>query len=177
MNALVRPMNSSDISAVQDVERLAGSRFRDCDDPRIARCAEAPVFASAELSAFIEEGRVLVATDDGNVAGFIVFDVVDHCAHIDEVAVTPRAGRRGYGAALIDAVQRWADDRHLPAVTLTTFRDVPRNGPWYRRLGFRELAEHELTPTLRRIREEEGRSGLPPELRIVMRRETRNEDA
>jgi GNAT superfamily N-acetyltransferase len=175
MNAQVRAMTAADIQAVQDVERLAGSRFGDCADPRIARCAEAPVFDSAELNAFIQQGHVLVATDNGTVVGFIVFDVVDDGAHVEEVAVTPHAGRQGYGAALVNAVQRWADEHHLLAITLTTFRDVPWNGPWYRKLGFRELADDELTPALRRIREEEARNGLPPELRIVMRRDTRNE--
>jgi ribosomal protein S18 acetylase RimI-like enzyme len=176
MTPQVRPMTAADISVVQGVERLAGSRFRDCEDAQIARCADAPVFTSEELSAFIEAGRVFVATDNREVVGFIVLNVVDGCAHVDEVAVVPHAGRRGYGTALIDAVQHWGEDRGLPAVTLTTFRDVPWNGPWYRKLGFRELGEHEWTATLRDLREAETRHGLPPDLRIVMRRDARNED-
>ena len=59
----------------------------------------------------------------------------------------------------------------MPAVTLTTFRDVPFNGPWYRRYGFRDLAEAELTPDLRAIREEEGEAGLDNDARACMRLE------
>ncbi len=33
-------------------------------------------------------------------------------------------------------------------MTLITFRGVPWNAPYYERLGFRELAESEVTPEL-----------------------------
>jgi ribosomal protein S18 acetylase RimI-like enzyme len=174
MNAAVRAMTRADIPAVQDVERAAGQRFRDCDDLRIARCADDPVFTTGELAQFISAHRAWVATEDGNIVGFIVMDVVDGCAHIDEVAVTPDAGRRGHGAALVDQAQSWAAQKRLPAVTLTTFRDVPWNGPWYTRLGFRTLSHQEWTPGIREVRHEEEQNGLAGDLRIVMRREVRD---
>ena len=105
------------------------------------------------------------------MVGFIVVDTLDGCAHIEEVAVAPWAERRGHGTALVDQAQAWAVHNQLSAVTLTTFRDVAWNGPWYARLGFRELGEDELTPALRELRDEEHRAGLDKELRIVMRRE------
>jgi GNAT superfamily N-acetyltransferase len=176
MSPHVRAMTPADIPAVQDVERAAATRFADCDDPRIAGRAEDPVFTSAELGGFIEQGRIFVALEHGQVVGFVLVDVVDGCAHIDEVAVTPAAGRRGHGAALVGAAERWAARRHLPTVTLTTFRDVPWNGPWYTKLGFREIAQHELTPAIRELREAEQRHGLATELRVVMRREVRDEE-
>jgi ribosomal protein S18 acetylase RimI-like enzyme len=171
MSRRVREMTRADVSAVQAVERAAGERFRDDDDPRVASCADAPVFTSDELIPFVELGRAWVATERDIVVGFIVVDVVDGCAHVDEVAVTPTAGRRGHGASLLDVACRWAAREDLPAVTLTTFRDVPWNGPWYTKLGFRELAEREWTPGIRAIRDEEQKKGLPGELRVVMRRE------
>jgi ribosomal protein S18 acetylase RimI-like enzyme len=162
-------MTRADIPAVQDVEREAGKRFADCDDPHIARCAADPIFTAVELSAFIERGHIFVATEHDDVVGFIVVDVVDGCVHIDEVAVAVEAGRRGHGTALVDVARRWAAERHLPAITLTTFRDVTWNGPWYRRMGFREVVEHQWTPTIRELVEAEQRKGLPKELRVVMR--------
>jgi GNAT superfamily N-acetyltransferase len=173
MNAAVRTMTRADIPAVQRVERAAGQRFRGCDDPRVARCADDPAFTAEELIPFIENGRAWTATEHGQVVGFIVTDVVDGCAHIDEVAVAPMAGRHGHGTALVAAVQQWALRQGLPAVTLTTFRDVPWNGPWYSKLGFRELAEPEWTSALRALRETEHRNGLANELRIVMRKDVR----
>jgi N-acetylglutamate synthase-like GNAT family acetyltransferase len=177
MRPHVRAMSRADIPAVQEVERDAGTRFANCDDPRIARCANDAVFTSAELTEFIEQGRALVATDDGVVVGFIVVDIIGGCAHIDEVAVTTSAGRRGHGAALVAAAHHWAVQRGLPAVTLTTFRDVPWNAPWYAKLGFREIAEQEWTAAIRDLREAEQRNGLAKELRVVMRQDVIDEDA
>ena len=171
MSRHIRSMKQTDIPAVQDVERAAGQRFRKCTDPRVARCADDPVFTSEELIPFIQAGRAWVATERSRVVGFIVLDIIDGCAHVDEVAVTTAAGRRGHGAALVTSAQRWAAVQKLPAVTLTTFRDVPWNGPWYKRLGFRELAEHEWTPGIRELRAAEQRRGLAQELRVVMRHE------
>jgi N-acetylglutamate synthase-like GNAT family acetyltransferase len=171
VTAEVRAMTPADIPAVQGVEDAAGQRFRDCDDPRVARCADDAPFTTEELTAWIERGRAWVATENGKVVGFIVVDAVDGCAHIDEVAVAPCAGRRGHGTALLDEASAWAVRSQLPAVTLTTFRDVPWNGPWYAHRGFRTLAEDEWTPAIRKLREEEHSNGLDKGLRIVMRRE------
>lgn len=167
----VRAMTRSDIPEVQRVEGAAGTRFRDCDDPRISRCASDQVFTRDELIPFIADGRAWVATEDADVVGFVVIDVIDDCAHVEEIAVAPSAGRRGHGTALLAQVQRWAARNALRAVTLTTFRDVPWNGPWYTRLGFRALPEDEWTPTIRALRDAEERNGLVPELRIVMQRD------
>ena len=57
----------------------------------------------------------------------------------------------------------------MPAVTLTTFRDVPWNAPYYERLGFRSLSETELTPELAEVRAREAEPGLDPETRVCMR--------
>jgi hypothetical protein len=57
----------------------------------------------------------------------------------------------------VNAVSDWARYRGLPAVTLTTFRDVPWNGPFYAKLGFRELSE--LSPGLAAMREHERAIG------------------
>lgn len=176
MTAEVRAMTLGDIPAVQDVERAAGQRFRACDDPRIARCANDPVFTPEELTPYIEQARAWVSTEDGDVVGFIVVDVVAGCAHVDEVAVAVNAGRRGHGTALLAKAQEWAATKQLPAVTLTTFRDVPWNGPWYTKMGFRIVPAREWTPAVRELRDAEARNGLRRELRIVMRRDVRPEE-
>ncbi len=45
-------------------------------------------------------------------------------------------------------------------MTLTTFADVPWNGPYYRRLGWRDLPAAELGPELAAIRRHEASLGL-----------------
>jgi hypothetical protein len=64
-----------------------------------------------------------------------------------------------------------AADRDLALVTLTTFRDVPWNRPFYERRGFEVIGEEALTPALRARREAEHEElGLDRDLRVVMRR-------
>jgi GNAT superfamily N-acetyltransferase len=104
--------------------------------------------------------------------GFVVTDVVDGAAHIEQISVHPAHARQRIGAMLIDHVAGWAARRGLPALTLITFRGVPWNAPYYERLGFRELSPAELTPGLAALWSAapgSGRDGSPE--RVCMRRD------
>jgi hypothetical protein len=59
-------------------------------------------------------------------------------------------------------------------VTLTTFRDVPWNMPFYAKLGFLEIHPEELSGALRSVVEDEARRGLDPARRVIMRRSCAN---
>ena len=95
--------------------------------------------------------------------------------HIEQVSVHADSARQGIGRALIENVCARAAGRH-PAVTLTTFKDVPWNAPYYARLGFQIVTEEELTPGLRRLREQEKARGLDRWPRVCMRRPCRAQD-
>jgi predicted GNAT superfamily acetyltransferase len=86
------------------------------------------------------------------------------------VSVVPSHQGAGFGRALIDRVAAWAAAAGLPALTLTTFRDVPWNAPLYRHLGFRDLDEAEIGPELAAVLDHEASLGLDPALRTCMRR-------
>ena len=96
----------------------------------------------------VEDGLVWIARDDGRIAGYVSAEVVDENAHVAQVSVSPDHARRGVGRILIEHVEAWGREAARPATTLTTFRDVPWNGPYYRRLGYRELADSEIGPEL-----------------------------
>jgi GNAT superfamily N-acetyltransferase len=70
--------------------------------------------------------------------------VLDGKAHIEQVLVAPAYARRGVGRRLISHVEEWGRCNDRPATTLTTFRDVPWNGPYYENLGYRELVAVEI---------------------------------
>ena len=161
---MIRRARPDDLTAVQAVGAAAGERFRAIDDPRIAERADDPPFDGDLTHAWVAEV-------DGAVVGFVAVEVVDGCAHVEEVSVHPAHEGRGYGSALLDEVARWAATESLAAVTLTTFRDVPWNRPFYERRGFRVLADDELGDGLRQLRDLEATLGLDPSLRVVMRRE------
>jgi ribosomal protein S18 acetylase RimI-like enzyme len=105
----------------------------------------------------------------GRVAGFLVADIVDGNLHVEEVSVDPAAQGAGHGSALLTTAADAARRSGRPAVTLTTFRDVPWNAPFYRRRGYVELAADELGPELAALVGEEAALGLDPSLRVCMR--------
>ncbi len=148
-----------------ELERRAGRRF-----DQIEALAGMPddVSPLAELEAAHVAGRVWVAADSGELIGFAYAAVVGDFCHLEELDVLPDHGRRGVGTALVAAVRDYAAGAGLSGVTLTTFRDVPWNAPFYRRLGFEVLDPDELTPGLAAAFADEARRGLPVALRVVM---------
>jgi GNAT superfamily N-acetyltransferase len=150
------------------IEREAGQMFRPLGMDLVAD--DDPPSRDV-LLAFVEAGRAWVVEDDGELAGYLLADVIDGCAHVEQVSIHPRHAHRSLGAALIDHLATWASDRGLPALTLTTYRHVPWNGPYYMRLGFRWLHDDEITPSLRALRRQEAERGLDQWQRGCMRRE------
>jgi GNAT superfamily N-acetyltransferase len=146
-------------------------RVHDSDEIRVARPEEHDALRSIEEAAdtsfaavgigpfevsddedHLARAAVVLATGDPAV-GFACVEVVDGAAHLWQLSVHPQAARRGRGTALVNAVCDWAAANGFPAVTLTTFRDVAWNGPFYAKLGFRELQE--LSPGLAAMRAHE----------------------
>ena len=124
----------------------------------------------ADLEAALRDGDLWVALADDVPVGFAHVEPIDAAtAHLEELDVLPAHGRRGLGTRLVQAVCRWAATNGYEAVTLTTFRDVPWNMPFYERLGFRVVPPAALSPALRAIVEDETRRGLDPSCRVVMR--------
>jgi N-acetylglutamate synthase and related acetyltransferases len=114
------------------------------------------------------QGLVWVATEAGRLVGFACSEVFEGELHLWELAVRREAQGRGAGRALIAAVAREARGRGLP-VTLTTFRDIPWNAPFYARCGFVEMTPAELSPLLKLVVEREAAVGLDVASRCAMR--------
>ncbi|MDF5757569.1 GNAT family N-acetyltransferase [Spongiactinospora sp. TRM90649] len=165
----IREAEAAELPWLREIERAAGSLFRDAGMPEIAD-DDPP--SPEVLAAYQRAGRAWVGLDDtGAVSAYLLADPLDGNVHVEQVSVHPRAARRGLGRALIDHVAGWAAGRGAPALTLTTFRDVPWNAPYYARCGFRVLAEGELTPGLRELRAREAAHGLDRWPRVCMRRD------
>jgi GNAT superfamily N-acetyltransferase len=116
----------------------------------------------------LAEDLVWVAEADGEPIGFSCCEAFDDALHLWEVAVRQDRQGQGAGRALIAAGIDAARARGLPAVTLTTFRDIPWNAPFYRRLGFVELTKEELNARLAADLAAEGARGLDVANRCAM---------
>jgi len=102
--------------------------------------------------------------------GFVLVGEVDGLAHVEELAVVPKWMGQGIGTRLLERAVEWARGKGYPAVTLTTYADVPWNGPFYTARGFVKVDDP--SPGLVAVRENERSLGLDGVARrIVMRRE------
>lgn len=123
-----------------------------------------------ELAAAQREKRLWVAAaPPGDVVGYVLAEMIDVTPHLGELAVHPAHGRQGLGRRLVVAVLDWARARNAASVTLSTFRDLAWNGPFYATLGFRAIPPEELPAALAALVERERSHGLPVEQRVVMR--------
>jgi ribosomal protein S18 acetylase RimI-like enzyme len=164
----IRDARPDDLAALVEVERAAGKTFLMLDPELFAGHDPGSVEA---LRPYAEDGRAFVSVDgDDRPVGYVLLDAVDGAAHVEQVSVHPDHARMGLGRALIEHAAAWASARDLHSLTLTTYVDVPWNGPFYERLGFRYLTAAEETPGLRDIREHERALGLEVWPRTSMRR-------
>ncbi|MFD3937346.1 GNAT family N-acetyltransferase [Streptomyces sp. NPDC058611] len=164
----LRAVRADELPLLQDIERAAGLCFRDVGMPEIADDEPLPL---GELARYERAGLAWVAVGGtGLPAAYLIADRVDGCLHVEQVSVHPAYARRAVGRSLLEHLAGRARGKGVPALTLTTFADVPWNAPYYDRCGFRRLAEDELTPGLRRIRAQEAAHGLDRWPRVCMRR-------
>lgn len=87
---------------------------------------------------YLEAHTLWVAERDGELAAFLAGRVVGDRLHIDEVDVQRDAQGQGLGRQMLATAAEWARAESLDALSLTTFRTVPWNGPFYSRVGFME---------------------------------------
>jgi GNAT superfamily N-acetyltransferase len=155
----VRAVARSELAGLPEIDERADAVFR-AAGYRLPPMAF-PVDALAAAAAVFVVGRPPI--------GFVWIDEVDEVAHVREIAVIPKWMGQGVGGRLLERACEWAAGHSYPAITLTTYADVPWNGPWYARRGFVE--SDDLTPQLAAIRAHEEQAGLDAVgRRIVMRR-------
>lgn len=165
----IRLSRTDELATLPEIERLAAERFACFGLAEVFSQIVTPLELLRERE---KAGQVWVAAgDDDRPVGFAVVSILDGNAHLDELDVLPDHGRRGLGTALVETVCTWAQSVGYRAITLSTLRDVPFNAPFYAKLGFRILAENELTPALRELLDYEARLGLPMQNRVLMRRD------
>ncbi len=157
----------SDVDAIRRLEVAAGAPFAEIGMHDIA---EADPPSPDEIRRAIEQDRLLLASDDAGLAGFIMWSRLDEETHIDQVSVAPRAAGRRIGKQLIDHVCTLAAAAGDHAVTLTTFSEVAWNAPLYERYGFQVVEAEAMGPELAECRRQEIVAGLDASPRVAMRR-------
>ncbi len=152
---LARP---EQIHLLQEIERAAAALFpNDVITPEI-RLNTVP--HEQLKTALVDERLWTAATNTGTVVGFAIAMREFNAAFLEEIDVHPTHQRKGLGRRLIGEVVCWAQAQKFSRVLLTTFEYVPWNAPFYLTLGFRKLAENELSSQLRERLHDERKRGM-----------------
>jgi len=153
------------IPALSAIELEAAQMLKGCaPDSVLTETTDGCTFANA-----VRDGRLWVALTGTRPVGFALVQMLaEDLPHLEEIDVLPIHGRRGLGTALVRAVCDWATVSGYAMLTLTTFRSVPWNYPFYSRLGFVELSAEMLGPELAAVVSDEADRGLDRDNRVVM---------
>jgi predicted N-acetyltransferase YhbS len=158
-----------DAQAIRTIEFEAGQRFASVG---MAGIADAPPMELDIVNRKIDAQQIVVAVAaDGSCVGFVMFEPQPARFYIQELDVlSSHAGQR-IGAALIEQVAHRARAQQITQLTLSTYREVPWNAPYYRRLGFRDIEEADLDAVLIARRDAHIARGLDESKRVFMRRD------
>lgn len=166
MNALVRCGVVADIPLLQQIECSAAQRFAQL--PGLGWLADGEPYDADQHQRLMALGTHWVLEHQGQPVGFLAAERFGTDLHVWELDVALPHQGRGWGRALLSAAQQYAAASGVQRLTLTTFREVPWNAPFYRRFGFREWAAAEWPPRLQQVMARERALGLTPEERCVM---------
>jgi GNAT superfamily N-acetyltransferase len=163
----IRLAHRDDAQLLPDIERSAAQAFRALE--ALSWIVDSPPMPVERHRQVIALSTCWVAVDNQDLPqGFLSAERHGDDLHILELSVTHALQGQGLGRGLIEAAMAHARADGLRAVTLTTFRQVPWNAPFYARLGFEQLTEATLDQRLTAILEEEYRRGYAPGSRCAM---------
>jgi GNAT superfamily N-acetyltransferase len=161
----IRSAQVEELTLLAEIERSAGTLFLDTPYAFLVDAEPLPLEFICQR---FQAGQVWVAVADRVVIGYAIAREVDETLYLQEIDVEPKHGRRGIGTALIATIRAWAQLSDYSVLSLSTFRDIPWNAPFYAKLGFRILDESELTAGFQEIRRQELAAGLPIADRVIM---------
>jgi GNAT superfamily N-acetyltransferase len=162
----IRLARAEDLDQLAAIERSAASVFREVG---LAWLAEGNTIDPAFLAAFCRDRTLWVAADERDApVGFLAGHELDGHFYIAEVSVARTHQRQGIGVRLIDVAIEHAKQEGFSAVTLTTYRDLSWNGPFYAKLGFLEASPQEVGAGHSEKLRAEAEAGHDPARRCIM---------
>ncbi|CAG8961625.1 hypothetical protein HYFRA_00006161 [Hymenoscyphus fraxineus] len=165
----IRSARSSDIPLLDRVERSAAEVFRTVD---LDTLADRPTLDIHTLAVMTRSNHLWIAVNDWDQPiGFLGGESMHGNFHITEISVARDFQGRGIGKALMRTMMEQVQSEGYKFITLTTFKDVPWNGPWYQKLGFKEVSPRAMKKQYSEILKEEAQSaGVDPDRRCIMRK-------
>lgn len=122
------------------------------------------------LLAGIKNDLLFVSINQYNVpVGFVLSRIQMPDLYLEQISVDPEHGNRGIGASLLKHTITEADRLKLRGVTLSTFRTLAWNGPFYSKHGFKEIPRRFMQPWMFALERIQSQT-MDVRLRCFMRR-------
>lgn len=163
----IRLAVAADAEALPEIELSSGEAFRAV--PGLEWIADDEITPGTAFAKPIAAGTVWVAARGPALAGFVTAERYEDDLHVAQASVLYDLQGQGLGRRLLTAAIDHARAEGLNAVTLTTFRDLAWNAPFYASLGFAIVEPPEAGERLRAVLNAEAARGLPAERRCAMR--------
>lgn len=168
MTYRIRPARAAEAETLRAIERAAGQSFASVGYADVARHDPTPAAALRDAAT---DGALFVAvTPSDDPVGFLLCTEIDGDLYVQELAVHPDHAGHRLAVPLLAAAETLARSLGLPALSLTTFRTVPWNAPYYERLGFHVMPDDQIGPSLRFVIARQKAAGLDVANRVAMRR-------
>lgn len=174
----LRPASPKDIPQICDIDTDASSKFGTI--PALADLADGShgPLEAATVEEWLSSGDVYVLDDGANLLGFIALQPKDEVLYVAELSVLMSQQGRGLGGMLLEKAFDQARaitqvvGGDVAKVSLTTYPDVPWNGRWYRKHGFKEVEPHSVGPWhIEKARQDDKDLARPGFRRCCMLRE------
>lgn len=99
----MRAARPEELALLIEIDRAAGASFRSLGMDAVADDDPPSI---GQFALYAERNRAFVAVDAADrPVGYLLLDVVDGAAHIEQVSVHPDHARRGIGGALIERAE------------------------------------------------------------------------
>ena len=162
----IKIASEEDAELLPPIELSSGEAFRQI--AHLAWIADDAVQSVERHRDLIRQGSSWVAhSATHGIAGFLSAERRGRSLHVWQMAVHADWQKQGIGRKLIGAAVRWSFAEDIASLTLTTFRDVPWNEPFYRSCGFRVI-DTDVPVPLQKILDAEAAAGLPRDRRCAM---------
>ncbi|EPE24397.1 Acyl-CoA N-acyltransferases (Nat) [Glarea lozoyensis ATCC 20868] len=164
----IRSARSSDIPLLERVEKSAAEAFRSVD---LEFLLDEPTVEVSALTQMARSNHLWIAVNDWDQPiGFLGGENLQGNFHIAEISVAQDFQGRGIGGALMRTMFEQIQREGYKYITLTTFKDVPWNGPWYKKMGFKEISPRAMKKQYTEILKDEAARGMDPDRRCIMRK-------
>lgn len=142
-----RAADSADAADLRAIEGNAAQVFKTLGGA-FAQINFAPMSATSYVNAITQNQVIWLVELRGEPVGFLRAKPVDDVLYCAEMSVLRHHHGKGLGEKLMSHFIKFARSNGFSGVAGITYKDVPWNGPYYRRLGLNYLDKNLIGPEL-----------------------------